>query len=75
MLWTTLLYGLPRDYFPTLISKLQKFTPDDLADIQREYFDISRWAVGASGVTEVVLPAIQHHVADVEVMHIQSPDA
>lgn len=70
LLWTTLLHGLPRDYFQELIANLQKLTPDDLLPVPMRYFDTSRWAIGASGIEDVVLPALKMHVHDVETMHI-----
>ncbi|MBI2795063.1 MAG: insulinase family protein [Ignavibacteria bacterium] len=70
LLWTTLLHGLPRDFFQEHIVRIQRLTPDDLLPVQMRYFDKSRWAIGASGIEDVVLPALKMHVHEVETMHI-----
>ena len=66
-MWTTEQHGLREDFFPTLIERLQEFSPEDLTRAQERYFDANKWAVGASGVPDLVKGALGDLVDDVDV--------
>jgi zinc protease len=54
------LYGLPRDYYKTYVSKLMKITPDDVQRIARKYLttdNIAFLAVGDASVIKAPLEA------------------
>lgn len=67
LLWKVIQHGLPRTYYPDLIEHLQQLTAEDLLAVQQRWFDADRWVIGASGLPDVVLPAIERYVTSVEV--------
>ncbi len=75
LLWKVIQHGLPRTYYPDLIEQLQRLTADDLFAVQQRWFDADRWVIGASGLPDVVLPAIGSYVQAVEVWNGLAEDA
>ena len=68
--WTTILHGLPPNYFELLIQRLQQYTPEDLMSAQERWFNADRWAVAASGDPQVILPAIEDYTDTVEIWNV-----
>lgn len=71
MLWQIILYGLPMDYFDRHVESIQRLTPELLLPVQQRLFDERRWAVGASGVWDVVHEALQGTVDSIEVFDVE----
>ncbi len=73
--WTMLQHKLPEDHFPHLIERIQEFRPEDLVAAQGRYFNTDRWAIGASGLEDVVSPVLSKHASKVEVWDASEANA
>lgn len=71
LVWTTVLHGLPENYFPLLIERLQEFRPEDLTLAQERYYNPDKWSVGASGVPSLIQEAIGDMADSVEVWDVK----
>ncbi len=66
LIWQTIHHNLPLDYHERHVQRLQMFQPEDLLLIQQRYFDADRWAIGCSGVPDVLLPVVEQYADAVE---------
>ncbi|MDZ4744963.1 MAG: pitrilysin family protein [bacterium] len=71
MLWQIILHGLPMDYFDRHVEHIQKLTPELLLPVQQRLFDERRWAIGASGVWDVVRDAVAGAVDSIEAFEVE----
>ncbi len=72
MLWQIILHGLPMDYFDRHVEAIQRLTPELLFPVQQRLFDERRWAVGASGVWDVVRESLEGTVDSIEAFDLES---
>jgi predicted Zn-dependent peptidase len=75
LVWQTIQHGLPLDYFERHVSRLQSYRPEELLSVQQRYFDVNRWAVGCSGLPEVLQPALEPYVDSIEIWDASDQDA
>jgi hypothetical protein len=53
------------DFFDRHVESIQRLTPELLFPVQQRLFDERKWAIGASGVWDVVTDAIEGTVDSV----------
>ena len=66
-LWKIIRDGLPSDYFSKLVHRIQMYQPEDLLSVQQRWYNVKRWAIGASGDPDIIVPAIRDHVDRYEI--------
>jgi len=72
LVWRVVQHGLPMDYFQRLVERVQMYTPEDLMMVQERWFNADRWAVGASGLPNLVLEALEPFASPIEVWNVDT---
>ena len=72
LVWRMVQHGLPMDYFQRLVERIQMYAPEDLMQVQERWFNADRWAVGASGLPNLVLEALEPYASPIEVWNVDT---
>ena len=70
LVWKVVQHGLPANYFQRLVERIQVYTPEDLLLAQERWFNADRWAIGASGLPNLVLESLESYAEPIEVWNV-----